>query len=81
MWNFQIDNWWMESLDHVNRKVWVNSVQAKYEADGSVVLVCADRDPGYGNWIDLAGHRQGTGLWRWIEAAGHPVPECKVVKL
>jgi hypothetical protein len=81
MWNFQIDNWWMESLDHVNRKVWVNSVQAKYEADGSVLLVCADRDPGYGNWIDLAGHRQGTGLWRWIEAAEHPVPECKVVKL
>jgi len=81
MWNFQIDNWWMESMDHVNRKVWVNSAQAKYEADGSVVLVCADEDPGYGNWIDLAGHRQGTGLWRWIEASEHPVPECKVVRL
>lgn len=81
MWNFQIDNWWMESMDHVNRKVWVNGSQAKYEADGSVVLVCAERDPGYGNWIDLSGHRQGTGLWRWIEAAEHPVPECKVVKL
>jgi len=46
-----------------------------------VVLVCADEDPGYGNWIDLAGHRQGTGLWRWIEASEHPVPECKVVRL
>lgn len=81
MWNFQIDNWWMESMDHVNRKVWVNGAQAHYEADGSVVLVCADRDPGYGNWIDLSGHRQGTGLWRWIEASEHPVPQCKVVKL
>jgi hypothetical protein len=81
MWNFQIDNWWMESMDHVNRKVWVNGSQAKYEDDGSVVLVCADEDPGYGNWIDLSGHRQGTGLWRWIEAAEHPVPECKVVTL
>ncbi len=81
MWNFQIDNWWMESMDHVNRKVWVNSAQAKYEADGSVVLVCADEDPGFGNWIDLAGHRQGTGLWRWIEASEHPVPECRVQKV
>ena len=80
-WNFQIDNWWMESMDHVNRKVWVNGAQARYEADGSVNLVCADRDPGYGNWIDLSGHRSGTGLWRWIEAAEYPVPQCRVVKL
>lgn len=80
-WNFQIDNWWMESMDHVNRRVWVNGAQAKYEEDGSVVIVCADRDPGYGNWLDLSGHRQGTGLWRWIEAAEHPVPQCRVVKL
>jgi hypothetical protein len=81
MWNFQLDNWWMESLDHVHQKVWVNGSQARYEPDGRVVIVCADRDPGFGNWIDLAGHRQGTALWRWIEADAHPVPECRVVKL
>ena len=81
MWNFQIDNWWMESLDHVHQKVWVNNSQAKYEADGSVVVVCADEDPGFGNWVDLAGHRSGTGLWRWIEAEDHPVPRCRVVSL
>jgi len=81
MWNFQLDNWWMESMDHVNRKVWYNGSMARYEPDGSVVIVCAERDPGYGNWIDLSGHLKGTGLWRWIEAAEHPVPECKVVRL
>ena len=81
MWNFQLDNWWMESLDHVHQKVWVNSAQARYEPDGRVIVVCADRDPGYGNWIDLAGHRSGTALWRWIEADEHPTPECRVVSL
>jgi hypothetical protein len=81
MWNFQVDNWWMESLDHVHQKVWVNNSQATYEPDGSVVLVCADADPGFGNWIDLAGHRSGTALWRWIGAESTPTPQCRVVKL
>ncbi|MCP5395266.1 MAG: DUF1214 domain-containing protein [Sphingomonadaceae bacterium] len=81
MWNFQIDNWWMESLDHVHQKVWVNSHQARYEEDGRIVVVCADHDPGFGNWVDLAGHRSGTALWRWFEAEEFPVPQCRVVKL
>ena len=81
MWNFQLDNWWMESLDHVYQKVWVNGHQAQNEADGSVRIVCADADPGWGNWIDLAGHRTGTALWRWIEAESFPVPRCSVVKV
>jgi len=81
MWNFQLDNWWMESLDHVHQKIWVNSAQARYEPDGRVIVVCAERDPGFGNWVDLAGHRQGTALWRWIEAGAHPIPACRVLKL
>lgn len=81
MWNLQIDNWWMESLDHVNQKVWINNSMARLEADGSVQIVCADTDPGWGNWVDLAGHRSGTGLWRWINAKENHVPKLRVVKL
>jgi hypothetical protein len=81
MWNFQVDNWWMESLDHVHQKVWINSAQARYEPDGRLIIVCADQDPGFGNWVDLAGHRQGTAMWRWIEAAAHPIPACRKLKL
>lgn len=80
-WNFQLDNWWMESLDHVHHKIWVNGANAVYEPDGRVIVICADRDPGYGNWVDLAGHRSGTALWRWIEADAHPVPSCRVIRL
>ncbi|MCB5945198.1 DUF1214 domain-containing protein [Acidocella sp. KAb 2-4] len=81
MWNFQLDNWWMESLDYVHHKIWLNGHQAHYEPDGSVVIVCSEEDPGFGNWVDLAGHLHGTALWRWIEAEDHPVPACEVIKL
>lgn len=81
MWNFQLDNWWMESLDHVHHKIWVNNTQVTPEPDGSVRLICADADPGFGNWLDLAGHRSGTALFRWIEAPSHPVPHCRVIRL
>ena len=80
MWNFQLDNWWMESLDHVHHRIWVNNTQVTPERDGSVRLICADTDPGYGNWLDLAGHRSGTALFRWIEAPSHPVPQCRVIR-
>jgi len=39
MWNVQLDNWWMESLDHVHQKIWVNSSQATYEEDGRIIVV------------------------------------------
>ncbi|ABP64632.1 hypothetical protein Saro_3773 (plasmid) [Novosphingobium aromaticivorans DSM 12444] len=81
MWNLQIDNWWMESLDHVHQKVWVNNSMVTYEPDGSVVLVCAEKNPGFGNWVDIAGHLSGTGLWRWINATQNVVPTMRVVKL
>lgn len=81
MWNLQIDNWWMESLDHVHHPVWINNSKARYEEDGSVTVVCADADPGFGNWVDLAGHRSGTGLWRWFNAAETIVPTMRVVTL
>ena len=59
----------------------INNSQARLEPDGSVIVVCAASDPGFGNWVDLAGHRSGTALWRWIEAEDFPVPQCRVVKL
>lgn len=81
MWNLQIDNWWMESLDHVHQKVWLNNSMANLESDGSVIVVCADADPGFGNWVDLAGHRSGTGLWRWFNADQVVVPKMRVITL
>ena len=77
-WNFQLDNWWMESLDW-ERRITVNKHTARLEDDGRLVLVVADADPGWGNWIDTTGHSSGTALLRWVGTDHHPLPTCRVV--
>ncbi|WP_370591109.1 DUF1214 domain-containing protein [Saccharopolyspora montiporae] len=79
-WNFQLDNWWMESLDQ-RRRITVNKHTARLDADGRLRIVVADRDPGVGNWIDTCGHDRGTALLRWLGAEQHPIPTCRVVPL
>ncbi|WP_028926562.1 DUF1214 domain-containing protein [Pseudonocardia acaciae] len=79
-WNFQLDNWWMESLDHAH-SITVNKHTATLDPDGRLTIVVADRDPGARNWIDTHGHRRGTALLRWLGAAEHPIPTCRVVPL
>lgn len=78
-WNFQLDNWWMESLDH-RRKITVNKHTAVLD-EGRLTIVVAERDPGVGNWIDTCGHSSGTALLRWLGATDHPIPKCRVVSL
>lgn len=78
-WNFQLDNWWMESLDH-DRRITVNKHTATLD-DGRLTIVVAPRDPGWGNWIDTCGHTSGTALLRWLGATHHPIPECRVIDL
>jgi hypothetical protein len=80
-WNFQLSNWWMESLDYRHHTIHVNKHTAHYAADGSVKVVVSHTDPGVPNWIETAGHRIGTMCWRWIGADQHPLLEVRVVKL
>lgn len=81
-WNFQISNYWMESLDYRYYPVSVNKHTASYNDDGSVTIVVAHQNPGenYPNWLHTTAHDQGGMLFRWIEADEHPPVECEVVK-
>jgi hypothetical protein len=81
LWNFQLDNYWMESLDYRYVPICVNSHTAKYGADGSVTLVVAHEDRGFANYLDPDGHNTGTMLLRWTRAKAHPVPSCRLVPL
>ncbi|QKS01403.1 DUF1214 domain-containing protein [Sphingomonas sp. CL5.1] len=80
-WNFQVDNVWFESLDYRHHKIHVNAHGAKPNPDGTVTIVIAARDSGFGNWLDTAGHAHGTMLLRWTGAKDHPVPATRVEKL
>lgn len=79
-WNFQVDNIWFESLDYRHHKVHVNAHSATLNPNGTVTIVVAARDPGFGNWVDTAGHEHGTMLLRWTGATEHPVPVTRVEK-
>ena len=85
-WNFQLNNYWMESLDYRFHTIHVNKHTAHYREDGSVQIVVAHQDPAHfnpslHNWIDTAGHARGTMCFRWIGAVEHPQPQTRVVKL
>ena len=59
----------------------MNKHSARLEPDGSVRIIAAARDPGFGNWLDTSGHNVGTALLRWAGASEHPLPVTRLVKL
>jgi hypothetical protein len=80
-WNFQLANYWLESLDYRYFPVHFNNHTAVAGADGSIKIVVARENPGVDNWLDTCGHDFGTMCWRWIRAAEHPEPKTSVVKI
>lgn len=80
-WNFQVDNRWMESLDYRFLPVTVNKHSARHEDDGSVTIVVAHRDPGFGNWMTTDGHSHGAIGLRWNQAVEDVEPTVEVVKV
>jgi len=80
-WNFQLNNYWMESLDYAHYRIHTNKHLAHYEPDNRVRIIVAHNDPGLPNWINTTGHSSGTMCFRWIRAKQHPQPITRVVKL
>jgi hypothetical protein len=80
-WNFQLNNYWMESLDYRWHRIHLNAHTAVANADGSVTIVVAHRDPGRPNWLETAGHAVGTMCFRWIGAREVVDPETRVERL
>jgi hypothetical protein len=82
-WNFQLNNYWMESLDYRYFTICINKATAKYEDDGSVKVIVSHRDPGHPNWINTCGHTEGTMCWRWYRLRKNEKavePACRIIE-
>ncbi len=79
-WNFQLNNYWLESLDYRDHRIDLNGAAAKPEADGRVRIVVAHRDPGHPNWIETAAHARGTLGLRIVKGRERPVVDQRVVR-
>ncbi len=73
-WNFQLSNFWLESLDYRYHQISLNKYTAKYEDDGSVFIVISEQDPGprYPNWLRTLGYGQGGMLGRYVGSTNPP---------
>ena len=80
-WNFQLNNYWLESLEHRDHRIDLNHAAARPEADDRIRLVVAHRDPGHPNWIDTAHHARGTMGLRIVKGRTRPIVEHRVVGL
>jgi hypothetical protein len=78
-WNFQVNNWWMESLDYRYHRIHLNQHSARPDPNGGVTIVLAHRDPGHPNWLSTAGHDCGTMCLRWVGADEPVHPTTRVV--
>jgi hypothetical protein len=64
-WNFQLNNYWMESLDYRYFPICINKHSAITEPDGSVRIIVSHENSGKLNWLYTCGHNEGTMCWRW----------------
>lgn len=92
-WNFQLSNYWMESLDYRYHRICVNNHSAIPEADGSVRILVSHRSDDelrqaagdspwrFPNCLSTAGHSNGAMLLRYIGARDYPPVRTSVVPL
>jgi hypothetical protein len=71
-----------QTEDYRYRQVSLNKTQLLRDADHRYRIVIAHRDPGVPNWLDTAGHREGTVFWRFMLPEEPPeAPATRVIQL
>lgn len=80
--NVSLWNKHLQSLEYRDRRVSLNRKQMVLKPDGSFRIVLAHRDPGVPNWLDCAGHTEGTVFWRFLLPVERPEKiKCTLVPL
>jgi len=76
----QLANAWLGSLDYIRHTASLNLAQTVRNADETVTLVIAARDPGVANWLDTTGLHEGSMFVRWQKLAAPLGPEVRGVR-
>ena len=81
-WGLDTTSYWFEPLSYIDHRSHYNNRTVRQEADGSVKIIIASRNPGLPNWIDTRGHLEGPMIFRWSRTR-LPVPDlqARVVKM
>ena len=78
-WSYSLGNQWWETIHYGRRQSSLNAHQAVVDADGNLRVVVSTRDPGVANWLDTAGHSNGSMILRCVRTETAPVPTARVV--
>lgn len=79
-WNMCLWNPLLHTYNYDYEPVTINGAQARYEDDGSWIIVVSARRPAHPNWVSTAGHRRGRIWFRWFLPAETPEqPQVEVL--
>ena len=78
-WGMQTWNFFMQSMDYVNYKPWINKAQAKPNDDGSFTIYLSHKEMDVDNWVSTGGYKEAIMFFRWL--LSEEMPETPKVTL
>jgi hypothetical protein len=80
-WNFQLENYWMESLDYRHYPIHINESSATFNNDGTLTINISHLPINIKNNLITEGRNNGAMLLRWIGASSYPIPNVEIKKI
>ena len=80
-WNFQLENYWMESLDYRHYPIHINKSSAILNSDNTLTINVSHHHISMENYLITEGRNNGAMLLRWIGASTYPIPTVEIKKL
>jgi hypothetical protein len=81
LWNFYISNIWWEDIDERSHRMCLNAGNSVIATDGSLEIVVAANDPGFGNHVDTGRYTEGIMLLRQTFPRSIPAITCDVIDI
>ncbi len=78
-WSVTAENIWHECIDVRRRPSSLTNAEATASPEGTVQVILAAHDPGFGNWIDTGGRHRGFVVLRWLDNPQPPTVSTTVV--